>query len=109
MRALVSLMVAALALTASSALAKGSFPETIALPNGWQPEGIAIGNGTTFYVGSIPTGAVYRGDLRTGKGAELVAGQPDGPRSVSSTTADGCSSPVARPARGSCTTPGRVR
>ena len=54
---------------ASAAFAKASFPEEIALPNGWQPEGIAIGNGTTFYVGSIPTGAVYRGDLRTGRDA----------------------------------------
>ena len=30
--------------------------------------------GNTFYVGSIPTGAVYRGDLRTGQGAPLVPG-----------------------------------
>ena len=60
--------------TTSAALAKASFPEVIALPNGWQPEGIAIGRGTTFYVGSIPTGAVYRGDLRTGKGAPFVQG-----------------------------------
>jgi sugar lactone lactonase YvrE len=59
-------------ISVSAALAKPSFPGTIALPNGWQPEGIAVGNGTTFYVGSIPTGAVYRGDLRTGKGATLV-------------------------------------
>lgn len=42
------------------------FPDVIALPTGIQPEGIAVGAGTTFYVGSIPTGAVYRGDLRTG-------------------------------------------
>ena len=61
---------------ASAAFAKASFPEVIALPNGWQPEGIAIGNGTTFYVGSIPTGAVYRGDLRTGKGSTLVPSAP---------------------------------
>ena len=61
------------AVTASAALA-ASFPTTIPLPNGWQPEGIAVGDGTTFYVGSIPTGAVYRGDLRTGKGSILVAG-----------------------------------
>ena len=40
----------------------------------FRPEGISIGNGTTFYVGSIPTGAVYRGDLRTGTGAVLVPG-----------------------------------
>jgi sugar lactone lactonase YvrE len=61
---------------ASAAFAKASFPEVIALPNGWQPEGIAIGNGTTFYVGSIPTGAVYRGDLRNGQGSTLVPSAP---------------------------------
>ena len=57
-----------------AAFAKAAFPETIALPDGWQPEGIAIGRGTTFYVGSIPTGAIYRGDLRTGQGAPFVQG-----------------------------------
>jgi sugar lactone lactonase YvrE len=61
-------------LAASTAFAKAVFPETISLPNGWQPEGIAIGRGTTFYVGSIPTGGIFRGDLRTGEGATLVAG-----------------------------------
>ena len=61
-------------IAASAALAKSSFPQTIALPNGWQPEGIAVGDGNTFYVGSIPTGAVYRGDLRSGKGATFVPG-----------------------------------
>jgi hypothetical protein len=44
----------------------------IALPNGWQPEGIAIGSGNTFYVGSISTGRVWRGDLRNGRGSVLV-------------------------------------
>jgi sugar lactone lactonase YvrE len=62
------------ALTAPAALAKGSFPAVIGLPNGFQPEGIAVGNGHTFYVGSIPTGAIYRGDLRTGGGAMFIAG-----------------------------------
>jgi hypothetical protein len=47
-------------------------PAHINLPNGWQPEGIAIGTGNTFYVGSIPTGRVWRGDLRTGQGSVLV-------------------------------------
>lgn len=51
------------------------FPDVIPLPNGFQPEGIAVGKGTTFYVGSIPTGAIYRGDLRTGEGAVLVPAQ----------------------------------
>jgi hypothetical protein len=47
-------------------------PDHINLPNGWQPEGIAIGKGNTFYVGSIPTGRVWRGNLRNGQGSELV-------------------------------------
>jgi sugar lactone lactonase YvrE len=51
------------------------FPEVIPLPNGFQPEGIASGKGTTFYVGSIPTGAIYQGDIRTGEGAILVSAQ----------------------------------
>ena len=62
------------AVLATTAAARGVFPETIPLPTGFQPEGISIGNGTTFYVGSIPTGAVYRGNLRTGTGAILVPG-----------------------------------
>ena len=74
MRRMLSTTAAVALLVASVAVAKTSFPDVIALPNGWQPEGIAVGNGTTFYVGSIPTGAVYRGDLRTGKGATLVQG-----------------------------------
>jgi sugar lactone lactonase YvrE len=54
------------------AAAGPTFPEKIDLPNGFAPEGIAIGHGHTFYVGSIPTGAIYRGDLRTGEGRVLV-------------------------------------
>jgi sugar lactone lactonase YvrE len=54
--------------------AAARFPERIGLPEGFQPEGIAIGKGATFYVGSIPTGAIYRGDLRTGRGAILNPG-----------------------------------
>jgi sugar lactone lactonase YvrE len=54
------------------ALAAKPFPEVIPLPDGFRPEGIAIGPGTTFYVGSIPTGAIYSGDLRTGEGSLLV-------------------------------------
>jgi sugar lactone lactonase YvrE len=62
----------AVVLVAATALAADRpFPEVIALPDGFAPEGIAIADGT-FYVGSIPTGAVYRGDVRTGAGAVLV-------------------------------------
>jgi sugar lactone lactonase YvrE len=53
------------------------FPEVIPLPDGFQPEGIVTGNGSTFFVGSIPTGAIYRGDYRTGEGEILVPGQSD--------------------------------
>jgi sugar lactone lactonase YvrE len=64
--------VAVLTLAGTSGAAQRAYPATIALPNGFQPEGIAI-RGNTFYVGSIPTGAVYRGNLRTGAGSVLVA------------------------------------
>ena len=74
MRRLVLLLTTLACLVVPAALAKGSFPETIPLPNGFQPEGIAVGKGDTFYVGSIPTGAVYAGSLRTGTGNVLVPG-----------------------------------
>jgi sugar lactone lactonase YvrE len=54
--------------------AKSNFPERIALPDNFRPEGIAIGKRATFYVGSIPTGAIYRGNLRTGEGAVFIPG-----------------------------------
>src|SRR5215211_3538783 len=50
------------------------FPQVIQLPTGFQPEGIEVGRGTTFYVGSVANGAIFRGDLRTGTGAILVPG-----------------------------------
>ncbi len=59
---------------ASVAGAQSAFPSKIDLPDGFQPEGIAT-SGEQFYVGSIPTGAVYRGSLRTGQGAILVQPQ----------------------------------
>ncbi|HEV2058644.1 MAG TPA: hypothetical protein VGR11_04750 [Solirubrobacteraceae bacterium] len=52
------------------------FPGVIELPVGWQPEGIATGAGNAFYVGAIPTGAIYRGDLRTGTGRVAVPPRP---------------------------------
>jgi sugar lactone lactonase YvrE len=50
------------------------FPQVIQLPRGFQPEGIEIGKGTTFYVGSVANGAIYRANLRTGAGSILVPG-----------------------------------
>ena len=71
-----TLLVGLALLTAAPGAATTTWPETIPLPTGFQPEGIDIGNGHTFYVGSIPTGAVFRGDLRTGEGSVLVPAQP---------------------------------
>jgi sugar lactone lactonase YvrE len=59
---------------APSAAAKEPFPDVIQLPIGFRPEGIEVGKGSTFYVGSVANGAIYRGDLRTGIGAILVPG-----------------------------------
>ena len=42
--------------------------DVIALPDGIQPEGIVNGAEGIFYVGSLSTGRIYRGDLRTGAG-----------------------------------------
>jgi hypothetical protein len=66
--------IAAAALAGGSSAGKTAFPEVIQLPVGFQPEGIEVGRGTTFYVGSRVTGAIYSGNLRTGSGAILVRG-----------------------------------
>jgi sugar lactone lactonase YvrE len=64
----------ALALPAAASAQSPNFPDTIPLPVGFQPEGIAAGAGATFYAGSLATGAVVQGDLRTGEVQTLVAG-----------------------------------
>jgi sugar lactone lactonase YvrE len=56
-----------------AAAGAAAYPDIIELPNGWGPEGIAIRAGSPdVYVGSIPTGAVWRGNLRSGEGSVLV-------------------------------------
>lgn len=62
-------------LSLSVGAARPLFPDIVPLPKGFQPEGIAIGRGTDFFVGSIVTGAIYAGDLRTGQGKILVSPQ----------------------------------
>lgn len=51
------------------------FPEVVSLPAGWAAEGVATGTGSTVYAGSLATGAVWKGDLRTGSGRVLVPPQ----------------------------------
>jgi sugar lactone lactonase YvrE len=75
-RTLLVLAILAVAVVGGSQAASNQAgPDVIPLPDGFQPEGIAI-SGNTFYVGSIPTGAIYRGDLRTGQGRVIFPGAP---------------------------------
>jgi sugar lactone lactonase YvrE len=74
-RSLLAVLLVVLSATMIGAASAKSFPDVIPLPNGFQPEGIAVGKGSTFYVGSIPTGAIYRGDLRTGEGSIFIPPQ----------------------------------
>src|SRR5215208_7334657 len=57
--------------------AQGHKPTVIALPQNFSPEGITTAKRHTFFVGSVTTGAIYRGSLRTGEGDILVEGGPD--------------------------------
>jgi hypothetical protein len=59
---------------AASAILAPPLPARIDLPDGWAPEGITAGRDSTVYVGSLATGAVWRGDVRTGTGSVLVPG-----------------------------------
>ena len=55
---------------------KGHSPAVIQLPQNFNPEGIATAKRHTFFVGSVLTGAIYRGSLRSGEGDILVEGGP---------------------------------
>jgi sugar lactone lactonase YvrE len=70
-RLLLALGVAAVVAATTAAAGGSQFPQRIALPNGFQPEGISIAGGR-FYVGSIPSGDIYRGNVRTGQGSVFV-------------------------------------
>jgi hypothetical protein len=69
-----TIAVGSVAVTEAGATGRSTnFPSHIDLPNGFRPEGIAI-KGKSFFVGSLGTGAIYRGDLRTGIGAVIYPG-----------------------------------
>lgn len=61
---------------ASPAAPGGNFATRIDLPNGFFPEGIERGRDTSFFVGSLLDGTIWRGDFRTGAGAVFVPGGP---------------------------------
>ncbi|WP_440069707.1 superoxide dismutase [Streptosporangium sp. OZ121] len=60
--------------TTSASSEKPAYPAEFPLPDGFQPEGIAIGPGAAAYFGSRATGAIYRADLRTGRGRIIDPG-----------------------------------
>lgn len=64
------------AVAGTSPAAADRRPDVIELPDGFRPEGIAA-SGSRLYVGSIPTGDIWRADRRTGRG-ELFVDAPDG-------------------------------
>src|SRR4051812_27400821 len=60
-RAALAAVVLALPLVATPVSA-APFPHVIPIPSDFEPEGIAVGAGSTFYVGSLRSGDIYRGD-----------------------------------------------
>ena len=74
---IIGLLLVLLAVNAlpASAQSEQSFPQVFNVPDGFQPEGIAVGRGSSFYVGSLFDGRIYKGDLRTGQGEVLVPSQ----------------------------------
>lgn len=76
-RRLVTLAAAVLMFVGIIPASAQQFPDEIGLPDTFFPEGIAVGRGSTFYVGSLADGSIYRGDLATGAGAVLT--DPAGP------------------------------
>jgi hypothetical protein len=74
-------LVAVVSITLSLAMAAPAFaepfPDSVPLPVDFAPEGIAVGTGSTFYAGSLTSGDVYRGSLRSGEG-EIFIDSPAG-------------------------------
>ena len=83
---LVLMFVSTVALIISNPLAgqaRKSRPKVISLPDGFQPEGIATRNANEFFVGSIPTGDIYKGDLRRAdSGDDVFIDAPDGRQAI---------------------------
>lgn len=69
LRLLTGLLLAPILVATTAAASPAS--RSIPIPDDFQPEGIAV-EGSTFYVGSLKDGDIYRGDLKSGKGDVLV-------------------------------------
>jgi hypothetical protein len=80
--ALATLVAVIMALVVANAVpgeARTSRPKVVSLPDGFQPEGIATQGANRFFVGSIPTGDIFKGDLRIAdSGDDVFIEAPDG-------------------------------
>ena len=72
--ALLSVALSLTLVAPAEAKKRSSYPDEIALPNGFLPEGITIGKRPIAYLGSLADGDIYAADLRTGKGKVIVQG-----------------------------------
>jgi hypothetical protein len=75
-----ALAAAAILFMVAGAVAQNtSHPKVVSLPDGFQPEGIDTQGANRFFVGSIPTGDIFKGDLRVAdSGDDPFIDAPDG-------------------------------
>jgi sugar lactone lactonase YvrE len=76
MRKLIFALIVTSGLAVSAPAIAQPFPNSVPLPVDFAPEGIALGSGSAFYVGSLKTGDIYRGDLRSGTGGVFIHAKP---------------------------------
>ncbi len=69
-----------------------ALPSMIPVPNGFAADGIAFGPGSTFYVGSLANGAIWRGDAVTGAGGVFI--NPPAGRAACGVAYDGSSNRI---------------
>jgi hypothetical protein len=77
-----AMVAAAILFVVASAVAgdgNTNHPKVVSLPDGFQPEGIDTQGANRFFVGSIPTGDIFKGDLRIAdSGDDPFIDAPDG-------------------------------
>jgi sugar lactone lactonase YvrE len=79
----IAVLASVLAPWPATAAPPDNFKAQIDLPDGFFPEGIESGRGTSFFVGSLIDGAIWRGDLRTGTGSVFTNPDDQGEGRVS--------------------------
>jgi hypothetical protein len=81
--ALAMVVVAVLFMVAGAVAQNANHPKVVSLPDGFQPEGIDTQGANRFFVGSIPTGDIFKGDLRIAdSGDDPFIDAPDGRNAI---------------------------